>query len=89
MVLREGKNRDCLGIGADVGRGWFAEVALQKLPWALEHAQGCSRQEQCSIGCDIVSIHGYAALIHGIFYNLIRRLPGALSGILGAFPGLY
>ena len=23
---------------ADVGRGWFAEVALQKLPWALEHA---------------------------------------------------
>ena len=54
-------------IEAAVGRRWFAEVALQKLPWALEHAQGCSRQEQCSIGCDIVSIHGYAALIHGIF----------------------
>ena len=45
--------------------------------FALEHAQGSGRPEQCSNGRDMLTIHRYEQSIHSIFFNLIRVAPRA------------
>ena len=59
--------------------------------FALEHAQGSGRPEQCSNGRDMLTIHRYEQSIHSIFLfdtgcpqGDVCRISGALSGLPAA-----
>ena len=59
--------------------------------FALEHAQGSGRPEQCSNSRDMLTIHRYKQSIHSIFLfdtgcpqGDVCRISGALSGLPAA-----
>ena len=65
----------------------YVVSASADAPLLNEHAQGSVRQEQCSIGRTMMSIHRYKPYIHSIFCFDTVCLGGRVSRISGALTG--